>query len=126
MSILSPTPAEIREELGSPSTTELSDALLQRIINEERTYYGSAARAAEILYRKYALQADVDVEGYRERFSQIAEQWRQVAAELRRKAALYGAQPYFGGTSKTDIAARRTDPDRPGPDFYRGQWDNEG
>lgn len=120
----SPTVDEVREELGSPSTADISDLTLQRLIDEEKTLYGAAYRAAEILARKFSFKADIALGDYREAFSDRAKRWQELAAELRRKAAVYGATPYVGGISKADKERIESDADRPEPDFRRGMWDN--
>jgi len=124
VSLASPTVTEVREEIGSPSTADISDVTLQRLIDEETTLYGAACRAAEILARKYAFKADIAVGDYREALSQVAERWQELAADLRRKAAVYGQDPFVGGISKAKNQELLSDPDRPEPDFVRGQWDD--
>jgi len=124
MAFATPSVDNVREELGSPSTDDLSDETIQRLIDEEGTLFGAAFRGAEILARKYAFKADLAVGDYREDFSAIAKRWQELAAELRRKVALYGAKPYAGGISKSDKKRIESDTDRPEPDFRRGMWDN--
>lgn len=124
MAFDNPSVDDVREELGSPSEDDISNATLQRLIDEENTLFGAAYRAAEILSRKYAFKADLAVGDYRESFSDIARRWQEQAAELRRKAALYGAKPYAGGISESDKKQIESDTDRPEPDFRRGMWDN--
>lgn len=121
-----PTVQEVREELGSPSAEDISDLTLQRLIDEEKTLYGAAYRAAEILARKYAMKVDLAVGDYRESFSDIAKRWQEIAESLRRRAVLAGKPPYAGGISVEDQTMRKLDPDRPKPDFWRGMWDNRG
>ena len=120
------TPDIVREELGSPSTDDISDETLERLIGEEGTLYGAAYRAAEILARKYAMKVDLAVGDYRESFSDIAKRWQELAESLKRRAVIAGAGPYAGGISVADKLARQCDPDRPKPDFWRGMWDNRG
>jgi|SRR5690606_13270981 len=124
MSDSRPTVQEVREELGSPSTEDISDETLARLIDEEKTLYGAASRAAEILARKYAFKADLAVGDYRESFSDVAKRWQEIAESMKRKAAVMGAKPYAGGISVADKKLLRMDPDRPKPDFWRGMWDN--
>lgn len=109
---MSVTPQQVREELGSPSTEDISDETLARLIEDEKTLFGAAYRAALIIARKYAFKADLAVGDYRESFSQIAERWQKLAEELCCKAAVHGgAPPYVGGI------------DYKKPDFWRGMFD---
>jgi len=124
MAFATPSVDDVREELGSPSTSDLPDSTIQRLIDEEKTLFGAAYRAAEILARKYAMKVDLAVGDYRESFSDIAKRWQELAAELRRKATLYGAKPYAGGISESDKKRIESDTDRLEPDFRRGMWDN--
>lgn len=101
---------EIRDELGSPTEEEISDSTLARLLEEEKTLHGAAYRAAEILARKYAGEADVSVGNYRESLSQVSKRWQELAEVLKRKAAMHG-RPY-------------AQPAQPKPDFWKGMWDN--
>src|SRR5690606_11183059 len=83
------TVEHVREELGSPSHEDISDETLARLIEEEKTLYGAASRAAHILARKYAMQCDYARGNVRESLSQISKAWRELALELEKKAALY-------------------------------------
>jgi len=118
------TPALVREELGSPSTEDISDETLQRLIDEEKTLYGAAYRGAEILARKYAFKADIAIGDYRESFSQISKRWIELAECLRQKAVIAGSRPYAGGITVGGKMEQKRDPNRPNPDFWRGMWEN--
>lgn len=123
MSFSSPTVAEIRSEIGSPSTTEIADATLTSIISQEVTYYGSAYRAAEQLQRYFAVRAaDYRAGNYSESFSQRAKAYADIVKELRTKMESLSAQPYFGATSVSDIDTREDQTDRPDPDFERNMF----
>jgi len=111
------TVEHVREELGSPSHEDISDETLARLIEEEKTLYGAASRAAHILARKYAMQCDYARGNVRESLSQISKAWRELALELEKKAALYN------GTAS--LRAYMSGIDKPyKPDFWRGMFDN--
>lgn len=122
MSLKNPTVDEVRTELGSPSTDDISDDTLQRFIEEEKSLYGAAYRAAEVLARKYAFKADISVGDYRAALSKISDRWGNLAAEMKKRAAIYGQVPFVGGISKSQNELLNSDPDRPGPDFHRDMW----
>lgn len=127
MSNTMPTVDEVREELGSPSTQDISDLTLQRLIEEEKTLYGAAYRAAEILARRYAFKTDLAVGDYRESFSDVAKRWQELAEALRHRAVMAStSKPYAGGISVDDKKAQAIDPDRPKPFFWRDMWDHRG
>lgn len=111
------TVEHVREELGSPSHEDISDATLARLIEEEKTLYGAASRAAYILARKYAMQCDYARGNVRESLSQISKAWRELAAELENKAAVYS-----GSAAIRSYAPGLNKPYK--PDFWRGMFDN--
>ena len=109
--------SDVRAELGSPSSDLLSDSLLTRIIEEETTLYGSAARAANILQRHFSLEADKKLGYISIQYSKRAELWKEIAEEMETKSGLYGATPYAGGISVSDRETIEDDPDYPEPFF---------
>lgn len=118
-----PTVEELREELGNPPVEDISDATLQRLIEKHKTLYGAASHAAEILARHYATKAEKTIGDYRVSYAESASRWKELAGELKRKAAIFGAKPYAGGISKSAKRRGWLDEDRPKPDFWRGMWD---
>lgn len=111
---MSISPNDIREELGSPSQDDISDETLQRLIDEEKTLYGAAYRAALIIARKYAFQTDYRRGNVQESLSQVSQAWHKLADELKVKAALYGGTGAFAGGTQKPVK----------PDFWKGMWDN--
>lgn len=111
--------SDVRAELGSPSSDLLSDTLLTRIVEEETTLYGSAARAASILYRRFSLEADKKLGYISIQYSERAELWKEISEDMKEKAALYGASPYAGGISVSDKETVEDDSDYPDPFFDR-------
>ena len=91
-------PTKVRNELGNPSEEDLSDVMILDAWYEEGSFWSTCARCAEILYRRYAHQADYALMEYRESFSQRAKAWKDVSMELRLKASLEeGGLPSAGG-----------------------------
>ncbi len=107
-----PTIDDVREELGSPSQEDISDATLARLLDEEGTLYGAAYRAALILARKYAFRPDFKRGNYSESTSQISESWSKLAEELKQKAVMSGAMPIMS----RQVKKRQ-------PDFWKGMFD---
>lgn len=108
----------VREELGSPSVDDLSDATIERLVDEEKSLFGAASRGAEILARRYAFRADVAIGDYRESFSNVSQRWIELAKELKVKAAAYASARAIVGSASPTADAK--------PDFWRGMWDNRG
>ncbi len=118
------TPSKIRAELGNPDESDLSDVTIIDAFAEEVTFWGTAARCAEILARRYAHRADYGLMEYRESFSQRAKAWAEIAKDLRRKARMYGkSDPYAGGISVDDKKMRANDLSRTPPSFKRNMME---
>ena len=90
---------------------------------KHKTLYGAASHAAEILARHYATKAEKAIGDYRVSYAESAAMWKELAEELKRKAAIFGAKPYAGGISKSAKRRGWLDEDMPKPDFWRGMWD---
>lgn len=102
----------LREELGSPSAEDISDATLLRLLEEESNFYMAAYRAAEILSRKYARMVDKSIGNYRENASQIYKAWKELAESFKRKAILSSSSlPYVANSD-------------PKPAFKKGMFDD--
>lgn len=114
--------SDVRAELGSPSSDLLSDSLLTRIIEDETTLYGSAARAANILYRHFSLEADKKLGYISIQYSNRAELWKEIAEDMEHKSAIYGATPYAGGISLSDKDTVEDDSDYPDTFFDRDMF----
>lgn len=114
--------SDVRDELGSPSTDIISDSLLTKLINEEETLYGSAARAADILYRHFSLQADKTAGRVSIDYSNRAELWRDISSEMKEKATALQGTPIVGGISVEDKRTIEEDSDYPDPFFGRDSW----
>ena len=128
---------------GNPSTdiddairflvgdTDATDPLLS---DDELTFlrdtygedpYRVAAEAATSLAGKYSRYADQKVGRVEVDYSQLSQQYRDLAAELRRRIGA-SATPYAAGISLDDIETEREDDDRPSPIFIIGIHDEGG
>lgn len=112
------TSTDVRNELGSPSTSVVSSALLDNIISEEGTLLGSAARVSKILSRKFALKADKTLGDLKINYLKRAQMWQSFAEDLERDASL-DVLPFAGGISKEDKETQEEDSDRVEPFFDR-------
>jgi hypothetical protein len=108
----------VRLEIGD---TNEADQLLQ---DEEITYYlrhpllYAAAYACEAVSAKYARQVDKMVGRLRISATAKAQQYRDLSAMLKRRAAL-GTGIYAGGLSVNDKQSTEQDSDRVAPVFTR-------
>lgn len=101
----------------------LSDGELDYLLTSEGSALSAAARAAEILVARFSKEMDEKVGGVSVNFSQRAESYRKLMADLKRRIALKSAMPYAGGISQSDKDARATDDDRVQPAFTIGMDD---
>jgi len=113
--------AAVRFAVGDTDTTDqlLSDEEIAYLLTEYGTVTAAAVSACEALAAKFARQVDRQVGNLRLSSSQRAAQFRELAATLRRRAALT-ATPYAGGLTYTDKDARAADTDRVKPAFTKG------
>jgi len=116
------TTTDIRNELGSPSVADLSSALLASIKADEGTLLGSAARAARILYRKFALKADKALGDVKITYQNRAKTWKEIAADFEYEASL-NTLPFMGGISVSDKDTREEDTDGVEGFFTRDMFD---
>ena len=85
--------------------------------------YSAAARCAEVLARKFGMQADEEIGDLTITWSDQAKLYHDLAIELRAKAqGMYA--PFAGGLTHSFKQAARSDPDRVQPAFRRGQFRN--
>lgn len=106
--------ADVREELGNPSEDIISDSTLSRLADENKTLYGTAARAAEIIARHFHLKADRSIGDYREYNYRRAEAWSKEAEKIREKESIASA----GGMGIIDQSDKK-------PFFRRGMWGDD-
>lgn len=116
------TELEVREELGNPDEDLISLDKLTSIIEEEKSFYGSVARAARVIANAFALEADKRMGPLSISYQERAERWLKLADRYEEKMVLE-AGPYAGGISKSDKEANRLDSDRPTNAFRRGMFE---
>lgn len=103
---------------------ELMDEEILYALSISGTAVGAAAICARALAAKYARLTSVSADGVSQALNQKTQQFRQLAQDLDRKAAIYTAKPFLYGVSKTDIDITASNPDRV-PDIFRiGIMDN--
>ncbi len=117
------TAAMVREELGSPSTADLTDSVIDRILFEENGgFTSSVSRCARILWRKYATLASYAVDDLRLDYGQRAKMWQEIAEEYA-LTANYANLPYAGAISTADKEQRARDTTKTSPSFRRGLFE---
>jgi hypothetical protein len=99
------------------------DAELDYLLETEGSALKAAARACEVLIAKFAQWNDESVGGVRVSFSQRADSYRKLMADLKRRIAMRSAVPYAGGISRADKDANIQDSDRVAPMFTRNLHD---
>ena len=119
---LSTDVGRLRLEIGatdSAATVTLTDEEIQQALDQEATYWGQAARAAEMLALKWAQKVDVRLgRSMQLTYSKMAEQYAQLAKGLRKKAISANA-PWVGGMSTADKQAYQEDSSLVQPLFAR-------
>ena len=120
--------ATVRFWLGDTSSDAplLQDGEINGILsNITSNYTLAAAYCAEAIAGKYSRQADTSNEELSVSASQRSEQYRRLAAQLR-KRAYAGAELFVGGRSLDTKAERREDSDLVQPLFEKGMDDFAG
>lgn len=88
--------------------------------------YGAALLAAKALRSLFSRLVDKAVGDLRVSYSQRAQQYTDLIADLEKRAARAAASPYAGGISVADKARRAADSDRVAPAFERDQFQHPG
>lgn len=112
----------VRFLIGDTLSTDplLSNEEVAWLLSERGGVYPAAIQACETLAAKFARMTDTVVDDVEVKASQRAKQFRELRADLQRRAALSGgALPYLGGQSISDKQAREDDTDRVPPIFGR-------
>jgi len=104
---------EVLSELGNPDVDALDEETVQRIIDDEDSFYGAVARCARILSNYFALKADKSIGDVSVDYQSRAENWQEKSEQYEAKAGTLGALPFVGGA------------DYDKPDFYRGQFERD-
>lgn len=114
----------VREELGNPDTELISDEKISQIIAEEKSFYGSVARSARILYNHFSLKASRRMGSLSIEAQERAQTWKEIAKTYEEKLTLE-SDPYVGGISKADKDSKSSDTDMPDFYFSRGMFEIE-
>lgn len=103
---------------------ELSDESITAILAIESDARVAAAICAESLAGRYSSLVDKKIGDLSISYSQRAKQWKELAASLRTSARSALFEPWAGGLSEGDKAARRADTDLVQPAFRRDLFEN--
>lgn len=111
---------ELRFLIGDTDTCDqlLQDEELTYLLDQTGSALSAAIRAAENLAAKFSRMVDESVGRISIKLSQRAEQYRALAADLRRRATTE-ASPYAGGISIVDRDRQDADTDRAPPAYRR-------
>ena len=118
---------EVRLLVGDTAVPELlSDAEYEYFLSiSEGSVILAAVLAAEAIAAKYARQVDEVTGPLARKCSQKSKAYLDLAASLRKRKAIDSAPiPYLGGSSISDVNARRANPDRVPPVFDLGETDS--
>lgn len=114
----------VREELGNPDKTLVSDEKINEVIQEEKSFYGSVARVARILYNHFSLKASRRMGSLSIEAQERAQTWKEISMLYEEKMTLEG-DPYVGGISISDKEAKLSDADMPDFAFRRGMFEED-
>jgi len=119
-----PTPEYqlLREELGNPSENTISDAMLERLLEEEGSFKMAAMRACRVIARAFSLRASKSIGRTSKDYSRQAQLWLDMAKEYEEEIAGL-AKPLVGGISKSQKIVQEEDGDRITPFFGRDKFE---
>jgi len=112
----------VREELGNPDKELISNVKINQIISEEKSFYGSVARTARVLYNHFSLKASRRMGSLSIESQERAQTWKEIAETYEEKLTLE-SDPYVGGISKADKLNKSSDTDKADSYFYRGMFE---
>jgi hypothetical protein len=115
---------QVRRLLGDvlPSDQQVQDEEIKWSLSRWNIY-GATAEMANSLAFQLARQVDVVQGELKTNFSNRSKQYAALARQMKLLANT-SAQPYAGAVSIADKINVQSDPDRPPPDFQRGQFDD--
>lgn len=110
--------------------TDITD---QQLTNEEITamltahgsVYPAAIACLEALVAKYARKVDKSMGDLSISYGRLADNYRSMLTDLRRRATIETCTPYAGGISISDKETDEEDSDRVAPTFSVGMHDSE-
>lgn len=115
---------QVRRLLGDvlPSDAQVQDEEILWSLSRWNIY-GATAEMANSLAFQLARQVDVVQGELKTNFSNRSKQYAALARQMKLLANT-SAMPYAGAVSIADKINVQQDPDRPAPDFNRGQFDD--
>ena len=105
----------------------IEDEEIEYVLSIESNVIRAGAMVAENIAGLFARKADRSIGDYSEKFSQIHEQYLNLAKELRKQSKSkhsFKAVPFAGGISKASKNKQSRDKDRVKPSFKKGMMDN--
>jgi hypothetical protein len=117
---------QIRTEIGDVDSQAplLPDEAINWAITQERNYWASAARCAEMIARLFMRRVDVRLgRSMMITYSKTAEQYFDMARRLRCKA-MGTVAPYVGGMTVSDKVSIATNTGLVAPSFTRTMMEN--
>lgn len=117
----------VRLRIGDTSSGDqlLQDEEINALISIGGDKHMGAALAAETVGGYFARRADKTVGKLSISFGKVSESFFALAERLRTESN-YGATPYAGGISESDMETDEDDTDLPARLFSLGQFDNRG
>ncbi len=115
---------QVRRLLGDvlPADAQVQDEEITWSLSRWNIY-GATAEMANALAFQLARQVDMVQGELKTNFSNRSKQYAALARQMKLLANI-SAQPYAGAVSIADKINVQNDPDRPPPDFQRGQFDD--
>lgn len=115
----------VRFRIGDTDTEDqlVTDEEIAYLLTEWGNVPSASIAACEAIAAKFSRLADRQIGNLRISASQKSEQYRQLAATLRRQQAML-VIPYAGGISRDDKLTREDDSDRVVPAFSRDMMTN--
>lgn len=112
-----------------PASPLVQDEEIAFALDQEATVIGASAMCLEVLARRYARLADVELTSgdakVKRSYGTMAAEFAKRAAELRARAA-GGGLPWYGGGSLSRKDGLAAEADRVQPTFRRGQFGTPG
>ncbi len=122
----------VRFALGDVTSSDplFTDAEIDGALTTYGSVSASAAMLADGQAAKYARRVTMSIDGASVNYSDLAKQWRDLAARIRANAVIADSgsigSPFVGGVSISDMDANQDDTDRNPSRFEVGQFDYPG
>lgn len=117
----------IGDTTGTPVSMQiLSDEEIEWLLSQYNdSPIQAAIRACETVIAKFSRMSDETVGSISIRFSQRAQGYRDLIADLKTRIATEDCTPYAGGISKSDKQTQEMNTDRVDPDFKKHMMENQ-